>query len=893
MKTNLQSIGRLVGLLIVFSMLLAASGVSAAVPETVDIPKHLPKPEKPPKSRVTSPLEFFGYEIGTQGELTPWQTREVPGYGMRKGVLEYLYELERTSNRVRLFLHGTSTEGRPRAYVVISSPSNWAQVDKYLAINDKLADPRQIASDEEALALAREGKFMYWLSAAIHASERHVAEVSIQVAYDLASRTDQWADEVLDNAFVAVEWMDPDGQELITDLYYEYRDTEYRARPVCYNHYICHDTNRDFVGLEVVEHQDSVLQRQIWKPQLQSDLHQSRDLLYVGMPADPLNYNYHPISSAEMLGMNGYVITQMIAEGFRGVFTYDYANMWNPTYNHMYTVMHNGTGGWWELQSANMADPTTITGGRNDGHRTWFNPYPYFSPFEWTHMDAVTINTRAIEHSMTYAARNKVDWLYNFYMKGKMKMEEATGEAPFAFVIPADGGDQGDNHDVADLINDFTVWQDIEVDRATADFVADGQQFHAGDFVIRLDQPYGLFAQLLLTRQDYPFEEIVNPYLCDRSGGCREYDTQAWTLSLMADIEVVGLEAPLPSGVSLTPVTDPVPYMGSLNGGPSADYAVEHESNNGWVQALGQIWPDPDMSVSQVDAPFSAAGHDFPAGTFLVHTDGSQASHDKLAALVQETGLTGYAISIGEVPASVALEETGIGLLFEPNVFALETGWVAIRMDRSTIPSYAALTRADIRDGNLDGLGTIVLGSNDTDGIVEGAGSRYPPFYQDGIGESGVAHLKSFVEGGGTLVLLGQAGRLPIDREWGLGLTWANSPACRGSILRIEVDPTKKVGYGYDQFESAYIYDSRVPVLGVEPGSPAEVVAWYPADGELLQSGYIAGDESEFRGTPAILDVPMGDGNVILINFDSVFRGLSTGQYMFLWNAIFEGARSD
>jgi hypothetical protein len=828
-------------------------------------------------------------------QLTPWQTREVPGYGVRKGILDYLYELERTSNRVRVFPYGTSTEGRPMVYAVISSPQNWAQVDKYLAINDKLADPRQIASDEEALALAKQGKFMYWLSGGIHASERHTQEVMIQVAYDLAGGKDEWADLVLDNAFVAVEWIDPDGLDLITDHFYKYDGMPYQtSSPPCYNHYICHDTNRDFVGLEVVEHQNSVLQRQIWKPQLQSDLHQSRDLLYLGMPADPVNYNYHPISSAEMLGMNGYVITQMIAEGFRGVFTYDYANMWNPTYNHMYTVMHNGTGGWWELQSARWALPRTITGGRNDGHRTWFNPYPYYSPFEWTHMDAVTMARNAVEHSMTYTARNKVDWLYNFYVKGKTKMEEATGKAPFAFVIPADGGDQGDNYDVADLINDFIVWQDIEVDRATADFVADGQQFHAGDFVIRLNQPYGLWAQLLLTRQEWPAEEVVNPYLGGPGG--REYDTYAWTLGLMADVEVVGLEAPLPGDVSLSPVTEPVPYVGSLSGGPSADYAVEHESNNGWVPALGQIWSDAGLSVSQVDAPFSAAGHDFPAGTFLVHTDGSQASHDKLAALVEETGLTGYAIGSGEVPASVALEMAGIGLLYEPNLSSLETGWVAIRMDRSTIPSYRAVTRADIRDGNLDGLDTIVLGSATTTSIVEGrTGSNVAPPYYGGIGESGVANLKSFVEGGGTLVLLGRAGELPIEYGWDLGLTYlGRPPTCRGSILRIEVDPTKKVGYGYDQFESAYIYDSRVPLLGVEPGSPAEVVAWYPTEGELLQSGYIEpGGDAEFRGTPAIVDVPMGDGNVILINFDSVFRGFSTGQYMFLWNSIIEGARSD
>jgi hypothetical protein len=852
----------------------------------------IPVGAAPPKEKVTSPLEFFGYNIGDDYQLTPWQTREVPNQGVRKGIVDYMYELERTSNRVRVFPYGTSTEGRPMFYVVITSPSNWAQVDNYQAINKLLADPRQIASDEEAMSLAEEGKAVYWVDAGIHASERTAGETEIIMAYELASGRDEWTDLVLDNLFVVFEWIDPDGLDLITDYYYKYKDTDYvRGGVGCYNHYVCHDTNRDFIGLELVEHQNSVLQRFVWNPQIYTDLHQTRDLFYIGMPADPLNLNYHPISSAEMLGLNGYVITQMIADGYRGVFTYDYADMWNPTYNHMFTVMHNGTGGWWELTGVTYATPRTVTASRNDGHRTWFNPYPYFAPFEWHLIDAVNLEKEAIKHSFTYVARNKVDWLYNFYLKGKTHAEEAAGAAPYAFVIPADGGENGDNVDVAEMINDFTMWQHIDVDRATADFVADGQQFHAGDFVIRLNQPYGFWAQVLLTRQDFPYEELVNPYLCDRSGGCREYDTQAWTQGLLRDVEVVGLESPLPD-VGLTPVTDPVPNTGGLGGGPSADYAVEHESNNGWVPALGQIWADPGMSVSQADAPFSAAGHDFPAGTFLVHTDGSQASHDTLAALVQETGLTGYAIGSGEVPDSAALNFPNIGLYYETNLSSLETGWVAIRMDRSTIP-YTQLSRGDIRDGNLAGLDVIVLGSASTSSIVNGrTGSTTPPEYYGGIDDSGVANLKSFVEGGGTLVLLGRAGELPIDREWGLGLTNASSPACRGSILRIEVDPATKVGYGYDPFEVGYVYDSRVPVLGVESGSPAQVVAWYPTEGELLLSGYIEpGGDAVFRGTPAILDVPMGDGNVILITFDTVFRGFSTGQYMFLWNAVFSGAR--
>ena len=62
--------------------------------------------------------------------------------------------------------------------------------------------------------------------------------------------------------------------------------------------------------------------------------------------------------------------------------------------------------------------------------------------------------------------RNKDILLYNFYVKGKTNMAKATSEAPYAFVIPANGGD---NADVTDMINNLHGAQHIEVDRGRGD----------------------------------------------------------------------------------------------------------------------------------------------------------------------------------------------------------------------------------------------------------------------------------------------------------------------------------------------------------------------------------------------------------------------------------------
>ena len=47
---------------------------------------------------------------------------------------------------------------------VITLPQNWAQMDNLKGILRKLADPRQVASDDEAKFLAQRGKAVYWMS---------------------------------------------------------------------------------------------------------------------------------------------------------------------------------------------------------------------------------------------------------------------------------------------------------------------------------------------------------------------------------------------------------------------------------------------------------------------------------------------------------------------------------------------------------------------------------------------------------------------------------------------------------------------------------------------------------------------------------------------------------
>jgi ribosomal protein S18 acetylase RimI-like enzyme len=62
------------------------------------------------------------------------------------------------------------------------------------------------------------------------------------------------------------------------------------------------------------------------------------------------------------------------------------------------------------------------------------------------------------------------------------------------------------------------------------------------------------------------------------------------------------------------------------------------------------------------------------------------------------------------------------------------------------------------------------------------------------------------------------------------------------------------------------------------------VLARYQESGSPLLSGYLIG-ESYLHGKAAALDVPLGDGHVVLIGFRPEWRGQPFGTFRVLFNA--------
>ena len=163
---------------------------------------------------VPTPAQYFGFEMGADGELARYPQ-----------VLDYLQLLADRTDRVEYEHRGTTTNGNPYVLVKFSARENLDRLDRLVAINRRLADPRGL-TDDEAQALVREGVPFYFVYATIHSTEVGNGQAIVDIAHRLATEDSAEIREILDNTVVLlVPSQNPDGQVLVVDHWYATEST--------------------------------------------------------------------------------------------------------------------------------------------------------------------------------------------------------------------------------------------------------------------------------------------------------------------------------------------------------------------------------------------------------------------------------------------------------------------------------------------------------------------------------------------------------------------------------------------------------------------------------------------------------------------------------------------
>ncbi|HSB27915.1 MAG TPA: M14 family zinc carboxypeptidase, partial [Pyrinomonadaceae bacterium] len=217
-----------------------------------------------------------------------------------------------------------------------------------------------------------------------------------------------------------------------------------------------------------------------------------------------------------------------------------------------------------------------------------------------------------------------------------------------------------------------------------------------------------------------------------------------------------------------------------------------------------------------------------------------------------------------------------------------------------------------------------------------------------GLGWTGLQNLQKFVRDGGLFITVDDTSDFAVNYGFTAGVSVSRSQRLRavGVILRTKtVDSASPIAYGYG--DSLAMYCSNGPIFGINngvggraarpagratgrgtpddpdtpqgrplaeiPEPPARVELWeapivtdeqrrnavglippalrprvvlrYADSRDLFVSGLLDGGD-EIAQRPAVIDVPQGNGHVLLFSTNPFWRGQTKGSYFLIFNAI-------
>ncbi|PYT15565.1 MAG: peptidase M14 [Acidobacteria bacterium] len=780
----------------------------------------------PAVAAVPTPASHFGHKIGVDNELLDWDR-----------VVTYFQALEKSSDRIRFKELGKTAEGRPQIAVTISSPANIKNLDHYLDIQRRLADPRR-TPPADAARLVNEGKVIVMITCSIHATEVASTHTAVEFAYRLLTEDNNPKFKtILDNAILLLEpSQNPDGVDIVTRWYRKTRGTSWdgTAPPELYHKYVGHDDNRDWYIFTQPETRNTASIENIWHPQIVYDVHQmgpNTARIFVPPWMDPVDPNIDPIlaSICNMIGTG--MAVDLAAAGKTGIAMNAMYDFWSPA--RQYQAYHGGARILTESASAKLATPITITPeqisdnalGYNPRQRSWNYLVPWMAG-EWHLRDIIDYQSIAWESLLYQAAVRRSDMLRYFYEINKHGVERAS---PYAFVVPAAQHDPG----AARKMLETLAFGDIEIDRSSDTFTAGGKQYAAGSYVIRMQQPFSGWAKTLLERQNYPDLRLY-------PGGPpkRPYDVTAQTLPLQMGVDVGTIDQKFEA--SLKPATQ---FSFELNH-PMPAGALAASDVYSWKEVT-KIWK---------------AGRP-------VYRDTASGDFFKAAANGRKT-----------------IPPPRIGL-YKSFVPSMDEGWTRWLLEDFGF-GFTSLVNGEIQGGGLkQRFDVIVIPDQARQTIVQGhrAGSM-PPEYCGGLGDKGATALKEFVEQGGTLILFNHASDyatqdLGVNARNVLRAVETRDFYSPGSLLSVTLDTKSALAYGMPG--EITLWSEQSPTW---EAPESQVVARYPAKG-VLASGWLLG-EKYLTGKAALLDVPMGGGRIIMFGMRPQYRGQSYQNFKLFFNAL-------
>src|SRR4249919_2936952 len=420
----------------------------------------------------------------------------------------------------------------------------------------------------------------------------------------------------------------------------------------------------------------------------------------------------------------------------------------------------------------------------------------------------------------------------------------------------------------------------VEIYRADSGFEADGKKYGTGTFVIPMTQVFARYAKDMLEKQTYP-EVRRSP----TSAPEPPYDVTAWSLGMLLGVDTVFVKNALPA-MKMTRV-DAAPKIAGDVTGSGARFAFDYKG------------ADSALAINRLLKDGARVAFDGPS-----HVAVTGIARSKVEQIAKDFGLS---VKASADSKTTNAEPRTPNVVFHAPRVAMYQPWTGGNMDegwtRWVLEQYefnlSSIHNADIRAGKLrQKFDTIIIADQDPRGILEGYdASQIRPEYRGGIGDAGLEQLKQFVADGGTLVTMGNACDLAIEklpipvRNLKKGLT-RDQHFAPGAILNLEVDTQHPIGYGVAADTYGFYINS--PFFQLTEGFNSQrssVVARYP-NTNVVASVWLKGEEL-MAGRAAVVSIDLAPGKVVLFGLRPQHRAQTHATFPLLFNALYLSATGD
>ena len=780
-------------------------------------------------------------------------------------LVQYMYALAGSSDRITLDKRGTTFEGRPLPLLTITSPKNHQNIATIQSSHVSLTEPAGSSLNISDMPV------VVYQGFSIHGNESSGANAALAVAYHLAAGQGTEMDKLLNEVVILFDpCYNPDGLQRFAywanihksqNINPDPNDREYsEVWPGGRTNHYWFDMNRDWLPAQLPESRVRINTFHNWYPNILTDHHEmgsnSTFFFQPGIPA-----RTHPLTPQKNQDLTG-AIGKFHAKAFDKLGSFYYTE-------EDFDDFYYGKGS--TFPDINGAVGILFEQASSRGHAQETDNGILTFPFTVRNQFTAALSTLEAAVSMRGELLGYQRDFYNNARKEAARNKDA--------IVFGDEKDAAKTYHLAEILNRHK----IVLHELKSDFTANGKTFKKGySYVVPKNQKQTRLIQAMFEKRTEFKDSLF-------------YDISAWTFPLAFNLDYVENASINRAGDVITDLTTPTPTLPT-----AASYGYLMEWHEYYTPEALNLVLQKGLRAKVGMQPFTLAGKKYDYGTVLIPVQNQFLSPTDLGAFMKEvvektsvkiipvsTGLT-KGIDLGSRQFS-AIKAPKVAMLIGQGINSYDAGEIWHLLDTRYNMQLTKLDTRNFSRVDLSRYTTLIL----------------PATRGNALDKKVAEKIKTWVRNGGTLIGYKNVGQwmnqnellkmtfeskadtatnIPFDQR----RNYNGAQVIGGAIFNTKIDRSHPIAFGYKNDHLAMFRNSTLFVKA-DKNSYNNPIQYTNSP---LLGGYISSKNlTLLKNTVPFKTGGLGRGQVVYFTDNTNFRAFWYGTNKLLMNAIFFGGQ--